>query len=214
MDKQWEVIINIKIRLLKYLGHIVGGQRYKMLRLIIQDKIREERSIGRKRISRLWNLSSQKLFRVMANKTQKRTVCCWSDFSVCEKYGMHSHILLTSTRVLITLFKEYFTHDKVLQKITIVLNKLFLLLFRSDRTHLHIYDHNDHKYNQNHVFEDGEARILSTVEELKQKVTKSEKWVKKWAWTILKSDKEKNVVMFLVWKLLKGKPLQFLLKSN
>lgn len=76
MGKEYEVINTIKARKLQYLGHIMRGQRYEMLRLIMQGKKKGRRSIGRRRISWLRNLrdwfnwSSIELFRVAANKVR------------------------------------------------------------------------------------------------------------------------------------------------
>ena len=72
--KEYEVINTIKARKLQYLGHIMRGQRYEMLRLIMQGKIKGKRNVGRRRISWLRNLrdwyncSSIELFRAAANK--------------------------------------------------------------------------------------------------------------------------------------------------
>lgn len=63
----------MKTRKLQYLGHITRGQRYEMLRLIRQEKIKGRRSIG-KRFSGFRNIrewftrSSIELFRIAADK--------------------------------------------------------------------------------------------------------------------------------------------------
>ncbi|CAG9837634.1 unnamed protein product [Diabrotica balteata] len=76
MGKECEIINTIKIRKLQYLGYEMRGQRYELLRLIIQEKIRGERSIGRRRVSLLKNLrdwfkcSSIELFRAAVDKVK------------------------------------------------------------------------------------------------------------------------------------------------
>ena len=74
--KEYEVINTIKSRKLQSLGHIMRGQRYEMLKLIMQGKIKERRNVGRRKISLLRNLrdwyncSSIELFRAAANKVK------------------------------------------------------------------------------------------------------------------------------------------------
>ncbi|CAG9830473.1 unnamed protein product [Diabrotica balteata] len=41
---------------LQYLGHVIRGERYNILRLIIQGKIEGRRSVTRRRVSWLKNL--------------------------------------------------------------------------------------------------------------------------------------------------------------
>ena len=60
----------------QYLGHIMKGRRYEMLKLIMQGKIKGKRNVGGRRISWLRNLrdwyncSSIELFRAAANKVK------------------------------------------------------------------------------------------------------------------------------------------------
>jgi len=74
MEKDCELLNTIKKRKLEYLGHIMRGSKYSLLRLIVQGKIIGKRSIGRRRISWLRNLrewygcSSVDLFRAAVNK--------------------------------------------------------------------------------------------------------------------------------------------------
>ena len=76
MGKECEMVNTIKMRKLQYLGHVMRGQRYEMLRLIIQGKIRGGRSIGRRRVSWLKNLrdwfkcSSIELFRAAVDRVK------------------------------------------------------------------------------------------------------------------------------------------------
>ncbi|CAG9836622.1 unnamed protein product, partial [Diabrotica balteata] len=59
---------------LEYLGHIMRGEKYELLRNIMQGKIKGRRSVGRRKISWLRNLrewfgcSSIELFRRVTNK--------------------------------------------------------------------------------------------------------------------------------------------------
>lgn len=74
MEKGVEILHEVKKRKLQYLGHIMRGQRYEILQLIIQGKIVGKRSVGRRRISwlrnlREWfNVTSSNLFKAAASK--------------------------------------------------------------------------------------------------------------------------------------------------
>lgn len=74
VNKDCEVIKTIKTRKLQYLGHLMRGEKYSLLRNIMQGKIRGKRSVGRRKISWLRNLrewcgcSSNELFRKVANR--------------------------------------------------------------------------------------------------------------------------------------------------
>lgn len=76
MRKECEIIDTIKKRKLQYLGHIMRGQKYTLLQLIVQGKISGKRSIGRRRVSWLKNLrewfdcSNVQLFRAAVNKVR------------------------------------------------------------------------------------------------------------------------------------------------
>ena len=50
IGKEYEVINTTKAKKLQYLGHIMRGPRYEMLRLIKQEKIKGRRNISRRRI--------------------------------------------------------------------------------------------------------------------------------------------------------------------
>ena len=76
MQKECEIINTMKRRKLQYLGHIMRGQKYTLLQLIVQGKISGKRSIGRRRVSWLRNLrdwfncSNVQLFRAAVNKVR------------------------------------------------------------------------------------------------------------------------------------------------
>lgn len=76
MKKEKEVINTMKVRKLKYLGHVMRGERYRLLQEIMQGKIQGRRSQGRRRISwlnnlRQWfNCSSTELFRSAVSKVR------------------------------------------------------------------------------------------------------------------------------------------------
>lgn len=76
VGREREVEDTIKGRKLQYFGHVMRGERYSILRLIIQGKIEGKRSIGRRRVSWLRNLrewfgcSSGELFRAAASKVR------------------------------------------------------------------------------------------------------------------------------------------------
>lgn len=76
IGKEREMENTIKERKLQYFGHVMRGERYSILRLIIQGKIEGKRSIGRRRVSWLGNLrewfgcSSRQLFRGAVSKVR------------------------------------------------------------------------------------------------------------------------------------------------
>lgn len=76
MGKERELITSIKARKLQYLGHMMRGNKYELMRVIMQGKIKGKRSIGRRRLSWLRNLrewfqcSSIELFRAAVDKVK------------------------------------------------------------------------------------------------------------------------------------------------
>lgn len=76
VEKETELIFTIQRRKLEYLGHVMRGPKYEILRLIIQGKISGKRSIGRRRISWMKNLrqwfscTSTDLFRAAISKVR------------------------------------------------------------------------------------------------------------------------------------------------
>lgn len=76
VKRERELVNVIKARKLEYLGHIMRGERYGILRLIMEGKIAGKRSIGRRRMSWLRNLrewfgcTSLQLFRAAASKVK------------------------------------------------------------------------------------------------------------------------------------------------
>lgn len=76
LGKETELNTEIKIRKLQYLGHVMRGDKYQLLQVIMQGKIIGKRSVGRRRMSWLRNLrewfncSSDQLFRKAVNRLQ------------------------------------------------------------------------------------------------------------------------------------------------
>ena len=74
LGKERELIKTIKKRKLEYLGHIMRGEKYRLLRLILEGKVKGKRSVGRRRVSWLHNLrewygcGSADLFRAAADR--------------------------------------------------------------------------------------------------------------------------------------------------
>lgn len=56
IKKEKEIIITVKKRKLQYLGHVMRGEKYHLLQLILQGKIQGKRSVGRRRHSWMRNL--------------------------------------------------------------------------------------------------------------------------------------------------------------
>lgn len=76
-----ELFQTIKIRKISYLGHVLRGDRYKILQLIMKGKIEGRRGIGRKQMSWLKNIrdwtgirSAEQLFRIAENREQLANV--------------------------------------------------------------------------------------------------------------------------------------------
>ena len=59
MEKRPEIIKSIKVWKVQYLGHVMRGDRYRILKLVIEGKIQGSRSVGRRRTSWLRNLREQ-----------------------------------------------------------------------------------------------------------------------------------------------------------
>lgn len=76
MQKDKEVILTIKRRKMLYMGHIMRGEKYRILQVIMQGKIKGKRSIGRRRNSWLRNLrewfgcTNNQLFRSAISKVK------------------------------------------------------------------------------------------------------------------------------------------------
>lgn len=80
MSKQRELLNTIKERKMQYLGHVLRGERYELLRLIIEGKVQGRRSVGRRQNSWLKDLrrwfdrSSAEIFRAAVSKA---TIAIW-----------------------------------------------------------------------------------------------------------------------------------------
>ena len=76
MRKDKELLLTIKKRKIQYLGHVLRGEKYEMLRVILQGKISGKRSIGRRQNSWMKDLrrwcacSTTELFRKAVSKVQ------------------------------------------------------------------------------------------------------------------------------------------------
>lgn len=74
LGKDKEIVDTIKNRKMDYFGHIMRGDKYRLLQLILQGKIEGKRGPGRRRVSWLANLrkwtrlTSTRLFRAAANR--------------------------------------------------------------------------------------------------------------------------------------------------
>jgi len=55
MGKQKELLLTVK-RKMQYLGHIMRGEKYEFLRLVVEGKILGKRSVGRRQNSWLKDL--------------------------------------------------------------------------------------------------------------------------------------------------------------
>lgn len=75
MGKNKELLLTVKERKLQYIGHIMRGERYEILRLIIEGKVEGKRSVGRRQNSWLKDLrrwlgrTSTEIFRAAVSRT-------------------------------------------------------------------------------------------------------------------------------------------------
>lgn len=75
LNQQKELLFNVKKRKALYLVHIMRGDRYGLLKLIIEEKIQGKRSVGRRQNSwmkdlrRWFGRTSTDIFRAAASKT-------------------------------------------------------------------------------------------------------------------------------------------------
>lgn len=80
MQKQKEILNTIKERKMQYLGYVMRGGRYEILRLIIEGKVQGKRSVGRRQNSWLKDLrrwferSSAEIFRAAVSRA---TIAIW-----------------------------------------------------------------------------------------------------------------------------------------
>lgn len=81
MGKQKELLdTTIKERKMQYLGHVLRGERYELLRLIMEGKVQGKRSVGRRENSwlkdmrRWFERSSSQIFRPAASRA---TIAIW-----------------------------------------------------------------------------------------------------------------------------------------
>jgi len=76
LGSETQLLLSIKKRKLQYFGHIMRGDKYQFLQLIIQGKIEGKRAPGRRRTSWLKNLrqwfgrNTSSLFRAAVSKVQ------------------------------------------------------------------------------------------------------------------------------------------------
>lgn len=74
MGKPLELLLTVRERKTKYIGHVMRGEKYELLRLIIEGKIQGKRSVGRRQNSwlkdlrRWFNCTSADIFRAAASK--------------------------------------------------------------------------------------------------------------------------------------------------
>ncbi|KAF6217287.1 hypothetical protein GE061_001641 [Apolygus lucorum] len=79
VGKSVELLLTVKERKTQYNGHVMRGDRYELLRLIIEGKIEGRRSVGRRKNSwlkdlrRWFGFTSVEVFRVATNKLELAT---------------------------------------------------------------------------------------------------------------------------------------------
>ena len=80
MKKETEILNTIKERKMSYFGHILRGDKYELMRLVVQGKVEGKRGPGRRRTSWLKNLrqwsgkTSIELVRTAANRIKWATM--------------------------------------------------------------------------------------------------------------------------------------------
>lgn len=76
LKKEREVLATVKKRKLEYFGHLMRGEKYEIIKLILQGQIEGRRNAGRRRYSWLKNLRdwfncpTTSLFRAAASKVK------------------------------------------------------------------------------------------------------------------------------------------------
>lgn len=76
LKKEREVLATVKKRKLEYFGHVMRGEKYEIIKLILQGQIEGRRNAGRRRHSWLKNLRdwfncpTTSLFRAAASKVK------------------------------------------------------------------------------------------------------------------------------------------------
>ena len=76
MCKSVELLLTLKERKTRYIGHVMRGDRYSLLRLIIEGRILGKRSVGRRKNSwlkdlrRWYNCSSIEIFRAAVDREE------------------------------------------------------------------------------------------------------------------------------------------------
>ena len=74
LSKSTEIVCTVKSRKLQYFGHVMRGEKYRLLQNIMQGKIAGKRGPGRRKTSWLKNLrdwygvDTNTLFRIAVNK--------------------------------------------------------------------------------------------------------------------------------------------------
>jgi len=67
LGKQRELLLTMKKRKVAYFGHVIRGQKYELLQLIVQGKIEGKRGVGRKQMSWLRNIRNWTNIRTIEN---------------------------------------------------------------------------------------------------------------------------------------------------
>ncbi|XP_055388393.1 uncharacterized protein LOC129616943 [Condylostylus longicornis] len=67
LRKQRELLLTIKKQKAAYFGHVIRGQKYELLQLIIQGRIEGKRGVGRKQMSWLRNIRNWTNIRTIGN---------------------------------------------------------------------------------------------------------------------------------------------------
>lgn len=77
MSKSKELLDTVKERKIQYLGHVMRGEKYELLRIVLEGKIKGKRSIGirqnswLKDIRRWLGKTSNEIFKAAVNRTLK-----------------------------------------------------------------------------------------------------------------------------------------------
>ncbi|XP_025996276.1 uncharacterized protein LOC113005231 [Solenopsis invicta] len=70
-----ELLVTVKCKKIEYLGHVLRGEKYRLLQLILKGRIEGRRGIGREKLSWLRNIrawtgmqSAEELFRMAVDR--------------------------------------------------------------------------------------------------------------------------------------------------
>uniref|UniRef100_A0A6P7FHS6 Uncharacterized protein LOC114328175 n=1 Tax=Diabrotica virgifera virgifera TaxID=50390 RepID=A0A6P7FHS6_DIAVI len=127
MNKYKELLRIIKERKVQYLDHVLRGERYELLQIILEDAVQGDRSVGRcqnswlKDLRRWFDRSSAEIFRAAVSKA---TIAIWIANLRKEmaKYEVENLRMEFSD----TMLNRFITNSNFLTKSFLLMRLLFI----------------------------------------------------------------------------------------